>query len=184
MAQVQKVVLSCPEVEGLICPFTGKPLTVVAHIHEGVTTYSAPDAFHLGAPVKTIQELYRRASMRNGITGLVPDDHINIDPYSGEPFSLVKTSQGTFYFDGGWNPTYPCLSLAECVKRLSAGKRVLGTAPKAQSVEQVGDMTPDDSGAAHTVVDEETEKAADQIVKMIPGANRRTTVGYRQARHK
>lgn len=66
------------------------------------------------------------------------------------------------------------------MKKASRGVRDFGRPPKATSVVDVPDLTPDDSDAVHKVVDEETEKAAHEIVKVIPGADKgRTTVGYR-----
>ena len=179
MSAIKRVSLSCPEVQGLKCPFTGKSLKIIASICDGVVTYNAPDAFTLRKPVSSASELYRRASMRNGVYGVIPQAEVSLDPYSGEALTLTQTDDGKLFFDGGWDPTYPCLSLAECVYRLSCRKRILDTAPEARSVEHVGDMTPDDSDSAHKVVDDLTEEAAQKVADAIPGVNKgRTVTGY------
>jgi len=180
MSLVNRVPLSCPEVNGLICPYTGKPLAVVASICNGVATYNAPAAFSLGKPVASAELLYRRASMRNGLYGNVSMDEAVYDAYTGEELELVRTDDGKFYFTGGFDPTRPCFSLSEFVRKASCGKRDLDAPPQATSVEHVGDMTPDDSDSAHKVVDDLTEEAAQKIVDAIPGANKgRTVTGYR-----
>lgn len=185
MALVKRFPLTCDEARGLTCPFTGKELVIYANVCEGVVTYNAPKAFSLHTPRASLDALLRDASMRNGVYGVVSPEDIYKDPYSGDDFTVVKTDDGKYYFQGGWDPQLPSFSLADCIRNLSCGKRVLDAAPKAESVEHIAELKPDDSDSAHVVVDDLTEKAAQEIVNVIPGVNKgRTTTGYRGGRKK
>lgn len=174
---VNRVKLTCPEVLGLKNPYDGKELVVVANICEGVVTYSAPDAFTVRKPQKTLSMLLRLASMRNGTYGSVEGDDVLVNPYDGTPMAIGMDDGGGVYLDGGFDPTVACMNLAEFVKGASCGMRILEEPPKAESVEHPGDMTPDDSDSAHTVVDEETERAAHEMVKAMGADKGHVMVG-------
>lgn len=174
---VNRVKLTCPEVLGLKNPYDGKELVVVANICEGVVTYSAPDAFTVRKPQKTLSMLLRLASMRNGTYGSVEGDDVLVNPYDGTPMAIGQDNEGGVYLDGGFDPTVACMNLAEFVKGASCGTRILEEPPKAESVEHPGDMTPDDSDSAHTVVDEETERAAHEMVKAMGADKGHVMVG-------
>ena len=180
MSRVNHVKLTCPEVQGLKDPFTGRDLVVYAHVCDGVVTYSAPDATSLRVPQLTVERLMKRASTRDGLVGAADEDERMKNPYDGEPLLLVTDDDGRYLLAGGFDPTLGCLDLSVFVKKASRGTRDFGRPPMATSVVDIPDLTPDDSDAVHKVVDEETEKAAHEIVKVIPGADKgRTTVGYR-----
>lgn len=169
MALVNDITVDIPEAQGIKCRFTGRPMRIVAHICEGTVTYSVPKSFTLYEPQSSVEELYRRASMRNGFAGAVDGEELLTDPYTGKRMSLKETPDGRFYFDGGFDPTCATLSLPGLIQRLT-GKTV-GEPPKAESVEHPGDMTPDDSDLAHKAVEDLTEEAAEKMVRVIPGAN-------------
>ena len=175
MALVSNIVIECPEAQGIKCKFTGRPTKIVAHVCEGVVTYSVPKAFSLYEPQASIDLLYQRASMRNGLMGVVDKEQCLIDPYTGKQMTLRETPDGRFYFDGGFDPACASLSLPDLIRNLTG--RTVESAPEAVSIEHPGDMTPDDSDLAHKQVEDLTEAAAEKMVKVIPGATHgRTTV--------
>lgn len=175
MATVNDIVIECPEARGIRCRFTGRPMEIVAHVCEGTVTYSVPKAFSLYEPQASVDLLYQRASMRDGMMGAVDRDECLVDPYSGKRMSLRETPDGKFYFDGGFDPTCATMSLPELIRGLTG--KVVDAAPEATSIEHPGDLTPDDSDLAHVQVEDLTEEAAEKMAKVIPGATRgRTTV--------
>lgn len=175
MAQVYNVAITCPEAQGIRCPYTGESLTVVAHVCEGIVTYSVPDAFTPAKPVVSLDELYALASRRDGRDEAVDNEGALVDPYSGRRMEVRETSDGRFYLAGGFDPTCATMSLPALTAGLTGRK--VDAAPKAESVEHVGDMTPDDSDLAHKAVEDLTEEAGEKMAKVIPGATRgRTTV--------
>lgn len=91
MSRVNHVKLTCPEVQGLKDPFTGRDLVVYAHVCDGVVTYSAPDATSLRVPQLTVDRLMKRASMRDGLVGAADEDERMKNPYDGEPSCLSPT---------------------------------------------------------------------------------------------
>lgn len=178
MAKVNHVRLLCPEVRGLIDPFTGKELEVFAHVCEGIVTYSAPGAFSLRAPQRTVDALMRRASTRGNVAGIADTNERMKCPYTGEALRVVETQEGLYRLDGGFDPTIACLSLTEFIEKASRGERK-AEAPQARQSVEVPDLTPDDGDLAHKVVEEETEKAAHEMVKVIPGADKgRNATGW------
>ena len=179
MANVNHIKLTCPEARGLKCPYTGKEYVVYAHICDGLVTYNVPAAFTLRKPRKSAATLYHDASMRNGIYGAVDFNGSLIDPFTKVQMSL-REDKGEYWMEGGFDPTLGSLNFEDFIFKLSCGNRQLKKAEKATSVEHVGDMTPDDSDAAHKVVDEETQKAAEEFIKAA-GANKgRTVTGYQK----
>lgn len=115
MSAKRDVVVTSSLVEGLICPFTGKPLEVHMTVQPGLIFFSAPDAFSLREPVHGLDQLMLRASMRNGIEGVVSGKASMIDPYTGNPLVLHEAGDGTCFFSGGFNPRCGYGSLNEFV---------------------------------------------------------------------
>lgn len=178
MAKVNHVRLLCPEVRGLVDPFTGKELEVFAHLCEGIATYSAPGAFSLRVPQPSVEALMRRASTRRNVAGIADSTERMKCPYTGEALRLVQTSGGRYILDGGFDPTVACLNLADFIEKASRGERK-AEAPQARKSVEAPDLTPDDGDLAHKVVEEETEKAAHEMVKVIPGADKgRNATGW------
>ena len=178
MSNVIHVKLTCPEARGLKDRFTGKELEIFAHVCEGIATYSAPGAFSLRVPQRTVDALMRRASTRGNVAGIADADERMRCPYTKEPLSVVEIPGEGYILDGGFDPTVATLDLADFLAKASGGERE-AKAPEALSVVDVPDLTPDDGDLAHKVVEEETEKAAHELVKAMPGVDKgRTTVGY------
>lgn len=170
MSNVIHTRLQCPEVKGLIDKYTGRELEVFAHISEGVVTYSAPGAFSLRVPQTSVDALMRRASMRGGIAGAVGPGAALKCAYTGADLAVRQNDKGLYYLEGGFDPTVACMSLGEFVEKASCGERKVEKAPEARASVEIPDMTPNDDDAAHKVVDEETEKAAHEMAKVVPGA--------------
>lgn len=173
---VNRVRLTCPEAVGIRNPYDGNEMAIYANICEGVVTYSAPDTFTLRKPCKSAASLYRLASMRGGVAGSAEGDEVTTNPYDGLPLELKESKDG-FWFDGGFDPTVASMDLAEFIRLASCGERIIETPPEATSIEHPGDMTPDDSDAAHKVVDEETERAAHEMVHAMGADKGHVSVG-------
>lgn len=178
MAGTTDIVITDPCVRGLRCPFTGRDLEIVGHIGGGHVTYNAPGAFSLAEPQESIGRLYARASMRNGVEGVLTREESMVDPYTGRRLSLVAHPDGRFSFRGGFDPRRGCLSLADFVKAASCGRRDIGAPPAATSVPHALEDVPrqDDAGSPHEAVEEMSEKAAHDIAKAARLDKGRTTV--------
>ena len=115
MSEKRDVIVTSDLVKDLVCPFTGKPLEVHMIIQPGMILYSAPDAFSLREPVQGLNQVLNRASMRNGIEGVVSGKDAMIDPYTGEALTLHAGGDSVCFFSGGFNPRRGYSSLEEFV---------------------------------------------------------------------
>ena len=179
MSKATEINITAREARGIKCPFTGQELQIVGHIDGGHIVYNAPEAFSLAEPQASVERLYARASMRNGVEGAVSREEAMTDPYTGARFTLKQLPDGRFMFRGGFDPHRAMMSLAEFVKTASRGERAFGEAPKATSVEHIEDDVPtvaDDTNDPHKVVEEMSEKAAHDIAKAAGLDHGRTTV--------
>lgn len=179
MSKTADIEITAREACGIRCPFTGAELHIVGHIDGGHIVYNAPDAFSLAEPQESIERLYARASMRNGVEGGITRDESLTDPYTGNRLTLKQLPDGRYIFRGGFDPRRAMMSLAEFVKIASRGERVFGEAPQATSVEHVEEDVPtvaDESDAPHTVVEEISEKAAHDVTKALGLDHKKTTV--------
>lgn len=88
---------------GLKCPYTGKPITVrvVAHGRRP-PMYFSPDAYDPSLMNMSSADLLLKASMRNGVIGVVQGDKLSC-PYTGEKLTLVRLGEG-FMLTGGFSP--------------------------------------------------------------------------------
>lgn len=181
MSKATDIEITAREACGIKCPFTGDELRIVGHIDGGHIVYNAPDAFSLSEPQESIERLYARASMRNGVEGGIARGEAMTDPYTGNRLVLKRLPDGRFIFRGGFDPRRAMMSLAEFVKAASRGERVLGEAPTAASVEHVEEDIPtvaDDSDDPHKAVEEISEKAAHDVAKALGLDNKKTTVAF------
>ena len=168
MAKATEIIITDKCVRGLKCPFTGQELKVVGHIGGGHIVYNAPEAFSLSEPQASVERLYARATMRNGVEGAVSREEAMIDPYTKNRFELKQLPDGRFQFRGGFDPRMGRMSLAEFVTLASCGKRRMTPPPEATSVEHIEEEVPteaDDSNDPHKAVEEMSEKAAHDIAK-------------------
>ena len=97
MTEARDVVVTVREVEKLFCPYTGKHVEVHMLVKPGSITFCAPKAFTLAEPVGSVEELLRRASMRDGVSGVVNGPDARVDVYTGEELRLstaVSTASG------------------------------------------------------------------------------------------
>lgn len=106
---------------GLKCPYTGKPITVrvVAHGRRK-PTYFSPDAYDPSIMNMSSEDLLQKASMRNGVIGVVQGDKLAC-PYTGEKLTLVRLGEG-FALNGGFSPTSLHADAAEFGRKLLTRK--------------------------------------------------------------
>ena len=96
--------VTVPRALGVKCPFTGDVLDVYITIGGGGVLYSCPSAFTLAEPVASLAELQDRASMRNGVHGVVDGARKPTCPYTGERLLLRVLPDGRYMYAGGFNP--------------------------------------------------------------------------------
>ena len=119
MTEARDVVVTVKEAERLFCPYTGKHVEVHMLVKPGSITFCAPHAFTLAEPVKDVAELNRRASMRDGVTGVVNGPNLRVDLYTGDPLRLRELADGRVCYVGGFNPRAACESLEEFLYRFT-----------------------------------------------------------------
>lgn len=119
MTEARDVVVTVREVEKLFCPYTGKHVEVHMLVKPGSITFCAPKAFTLAEPVGSVEELLRRASMRDGVSGVVDGAGARVDVYTGEELRLREFPDGRVCFTGGFNPRSACDSLEEFLYRFT-----------------------------------------------------------------
>lgn len=159
---------------GLKDLFTGKPIEIIGHISGPIVTYSAPDAFTLTEPQTSVDTLYYRASMRNGIAGIVPRESSVICPYTGERMTLERTPDGRWYFSGGFNPRRARMSLAEFVNLASGGAKKVAEPPKAETISKI--ETEPQEPVDEPDIGEELNEVAEKVTKALGADHGRTTV--------
>lgn len=136
-AQARDVVVTVQAVERLYCPHTGKKVEVHMIVRPGSIVFCAPAAFTLAEPVKGLDNLYRKATMRNGVTGTISKEKGTYDLFTGKKMRLRELGNDMYCFTGGFNPRAACESLEEFLYRFTMrdGKAVLPE-PKGLVVEQ------------------------------------------------
>lgn len=96
--------VTVPRAQGIKCPFTGLPIDVYITVANGSILYSCPKAFTLTEPVGELSVLQDRASMRNGVIGVVDGVRNPMCPYTGKELRLRVSPDGKFSYVGGFNP--------------------------------------------------------------------------------
>ena len=86
--------VTSPVAVGIIDPYTGDELVVEGVVRGSAVTFSAPDAFTLAEPQKDVRTLYARASMRNGVEGVVSREESLKCAYTGKPLRLEHLKDG------------------------------------------------------------------------------------------
>ena len=176
---VKEFKVSSPVADDLVDPYTGAVLTIVGRVSGAFVTYSSPTAFTLSEPQESIERLYARASMRNGVEGMASKDESLKCAYTGAALSLERTPDGKWYFSGGFNPRSGRLSLAEYVGLASRGTGVTSDPDPCESIPTMESEKVD--APSTDAVGEELEQIAGEVCKSIGADNGRTTVsGFRR----
>ena len=116
---IRDVVVTVRSVERLFCPYTGKHVEVHMLVQPGSIVFCAPAAFTLAEPVKGLDNLIRRSTMRDGVTGVVSNAEGMVDAYTGKKLRLRSLGDDMFCFVGGFNPRAACGSLEEFIYRFT-----------------------------------------------------------------
>lgn len=104
--------------KGLVCPFTGKPVTVRVIAVEGrPPLFFSPDAFDPSEPVPESETLLALVGTRNGIAGSLSAERALFCPYTGKPYSITKGVDG-YYMRGGFSPRMPVEGASEFAWRM------------------------------------------------------------------
>jgi hypothetical protein len=92
---------------GLLCAYTGEPITVRVIAHGGaMPRYFSPDAFDPSVPDPDMASLLRKTGTRNGVIGAMPEGAERVCPYTGAPMALRNSELG-FSLSGGFRPSNP-----------------------------------------------------------------------------
>ena len=111
--------VTVPRAQGVKCPFTGGDLDVYLAVAPGGVLYSCPGAFTLAEPVGSLAELQDRASMRNGVRGVVDGVRAPTCPYTGKRLALRVLPDGRYMYAGGFNPRRAFADLDELLYYLT-----------------------------------------------------------------
>lgn len=181
MTEARDVVVTVREAERLFCPYTGKHVEVHMYVKPGSITYCAPHAFTLAEPVATLEELLRRASMRDGVAGVAAGDDARTDVRTGEPLVLRELPDGRVFFSGGFNPRAACDSLEEFLYRFTmrGGKAVMPEPKAFQPVKPERLFAPKHRD---TEISEDTARAADSLVRKSGKFEKKTVVSMSRGR--
>lgn len=166
--------VTSPVAVGIIDPYTGDELVVEGVVRGSAVTFSAPAAFTLAEPQKDVRALYARASMRNGVEGVVSREESLKCAYTGKPLKLEHMKDGRWCLVGGFNPRRGYLSLAEFVRLASRGERCPEEPPKAEMSEPLKGEAA--GGPGTDCVGEELNEVAEKTVKALGADRGRTTV--------
>lgn len=164
MAPVRDVVVTVPAVERLYCPHTGKKVEVHMLVRPGSIVFCAPAAFTLAEPVKGLDNLYRKASMRNGVTGTIGKDKAGRDLFTGKLLRLREHGNDMYSFAGGFNPRAACSSLEEFLYRFTMRDGV-ATMPEPQEFSAEKPAAHHQVHAHDTQVSQDTLDAAAKAVE-------------------
>ena len=172
--QLKRFRVTSPVAVGITDPYTGDELVIEGVVRGSTVTFSAPDAFTLCEPQKDVRVLYARASMRNGVEGVVNREESLKCAYTGKPLKLEHLSDGRWCLSGGFNPRRGYLSLAEFVRLASRGERCPEEPPKGEMSEPLKGEAVDRPDAG--CVGEELNEVAERTVKALGADKGRTTV--------
>lgn len=165
---VSHVEMTCAVAKGIRCPYTKNEYKVVMHICGDVVTYSAPGAFSLRTPRRTLKQLMDDASMRGGVRGAASGIDAATDAHTGETLVLAHDRRG-YWFENAFDPSQATMDLATFLRALSCGERNVTAPDKAISIEHPGELTEDDSDLAHKSCEELSQETADKMVRVMPG---------------
>ena len=180
--QLKRFRVTSPVAVGIVDPYTGDELVVEGVVRGPVVTFSAPDAFTLCEPQKDVRVLYARASMRNGVEGVVNREESLKCAYTGRPLRLERLGDGRWFFSGGFNPRRGYPSLAEFVRLASRGERCPEEPPKGEMSEPLKGEAVDKPSTE--CVGEELSEVAEKTVKALGADKGRTTVSMAGRRGK
>ena len=91
---------------GLVCPYTGKKVTVRVVAGAGLPMFFSPDAFDPSMPMESAEELMRLVGMRGGMMGALAPGKETVCPYTGKQMTF-RSGRAGFWFDGGFSPSRP-----------------------------------------------------------------------------
>lgn len=137
--------VTVPRAQGIKCPYTGDDLEVYLTVVAGGVLYSCPNAFTVAEPVDSLGELQDRASMRNGIRGVVDGVQKPVCAYTGERLFLRILPDGRYVYTGGFNPRRAFTDLDELLYYLTMrhGKAMRMKPTGLQPVERVRENPPE-----------------------------------------
>ena len=172
---VRDVVVTTRSVERLFCPYTGKLVEVHMIVQPGSIVFCAPTAFTLAEPVEGIDNLIRRSTMRNGVTGVVTPSEGAKDVYTGETLRMRDFGDGRFSFVGGFNPRAACQSLDEFLYRFTMRAGV-PTIPPPEDMKVEAVVRTRRPRSRQVAVSQTTLEAAEKAAEASGAFERRTVV--------